>query len=214
MNVADIMSKDVVSVDPETNVSKVADILFANRFHGMPITENGKLVGVVTEDDFFLKNYDEIYLPSYLHFLEENKSAENLPSEIKDKIERLLGIKVKEIMTTDCKAVNPDTNLIELMSLIKSTKFTTFPVIDTENNLVGIVTLSDVLGTVRRGSVMMKKAFEGKFKSTEAEELAKQLDYLWKEKLAIVSRKNIQIWKGAFFALVAFVIILAIFLIF
>ena len=136
-----------------------------------------------------------------------------MPTEIKDATEKLLGVKVKDIMTTDCISVHPETDLYELMGLMKKTKFTTFPVTDEGNNLVGVVTLSDVLGTVRQGTIRMKKAFEGKFKSMEAAELAKQLDYLWKEKLVIMSRKTIQIWKGAFFALVFFVIILAIFLI-
>ncbi|KKP79812.1 MAG: hypothetical protein A2271_02430 [Candidatus Moranbacteria bacterium RIFOXYA12_FULL_35_19] len=196
MKIKDIMIRDVIAVDPETTVSRVADILFTNRFHGLPIVENGKLAGIITEDDFFLKNYDEIYLPSYLRFIEENKSADNLPPEIKDKIEKLLGFKVKDIMTTDCVTVKQDMDISDFMNLVRETKFTTFPVTDMENNLVGIVALSDVLGTVREGSIQMKKAFKGKFKSMEAEELAKELDFLWKEKLVLVSKKNVSTWKG------------------
>jgi len=30
----------------------------------------------------------------------------------------------------------------------------------------------------------------------EAEELAKELDFLWKEKLVLVSKKNVGTWKG------------------
>ena len=196
MKIKDIMTTNIISADPEMAVSKVADILFTNRFHGLPIVENKKLVGIITEDDFFLKNYDKIYLPSYLRFIEENKSTDNLPSNIKNKIEKLLEIKVKDIMTTDCITVNPDMEISDFMDLVRKIKFTTFPVIDAENNLIGIVALSDVLGTVRKGSIQMKKAFKGKFKSMEAEELAKELDFLWKEKLVLVSKKNVGTWKG------------------
>ena len=73
MKIKDIMTTNIISADPEMAVSKVADILFTNRFHGLPIVENKKLVGIITEDDFFLKNYDKIYLPSYLRFIEEKK---------------------------------------------------------------------------------------------------------------------------------------------
>ncbi|PIP24258.1 MAG: hypothetical protein COX35_01715, partial [Candidatus Nealsonbacteria bacterium CG23_combo_of_CG06-09_8_20_14_all_37_18] len=128
MKIKDIMTTNIISADPEMAVSKVADILFTNRFHGLPIVENKKLVGIITEDDFFLKNYDKIYLPSYLRFIEENKSTDNLPSDIKNKIEKLLEIKVKDIMTTDCITVNPDMEISDFMDLVRKTKFTTFPV--------------------------------------------------------------------------------------
>jgi hypothetical protein len=55
------------------------------------------------------------------------------------------------------------------------------------------------LGTVRKGSIEMKKAFKGKFRNKEAEELAKELDILWQEKLVLMSRKNVRTWKGIAF---------------
>ena len=85
------MVTDVISVSPRTPISEVADLLFNNRFHGVPVVEKGKVAGIITEDDFFLKNYDEMYLPSYLRFLKENKSVDNLPDDIKDKIEDFKG---------------------------------------------------------------------------------------------------------------------------
>jgi CBS domain-containing protein len=206
MKIKEIMTSDVVSVSPSTSISEVADLIFANRFHGVPVAEKGKLVGLVTEDDFFLKNYDEMYLPAYIRFLEGNKSIDKLPEDIKNKIEKLLGIKAKDIMTTNCITVAPEMDVEELMGKIKETKFTTFPVVDERGNIIGIVTLSDVLGTVRRGSIEMKKAFKGKFRNKEAEELAKELDILWKEKLVLMSKKNVRTWKGiAFISIISFI---------
>lgn len=198
------MVTDVISVSPRTPISEVANILFTNRFHGLPVVEKGKLIGIITEDDFFLKNYDEMYLPSYIRFLKENKEVDKLPDDIKDKIEKLLGTKAEDIMTTNCLTANAEMEIEDLMKVVRETKFTTFPVTDSENNLKGIVTLSDILGTVRQGSVEMKKAFKGKFKSKKAEEIAKEIDILWKEKLIIVSKKRIRTWKGiAFISLIA-----------
>ena len=48
MKIKDIMVTNVVSVGPRTSISKVADILFSNRFHGLPIVENDKLSGIIT----------------------------------------------------------------------------------------------------------------------------------------------------------------------
>lgn len=196
MKIRDIMVTDVIYVSPKTSISEVADILFRNRFHGVPVAEKGKLVGIITEDDFFLKNYDDMYLPSYIRFIKENKVVENLPEDTKNKIEKLLGVKAKDIMTNNCLVAHPDMEIPELMKLVKETKFTTFPITDSQNNLIGIVTLADILGTVRQGSIEMRKAFKGKFKNKETEELAKELDMIWGEKLVIVSRKRVRTWKG------------------
>lgn len=193
------MVADVTTVSPKTPVSEVSDLIFNNRFHGLPVVEKGKVVGIITEDDFFLKNFDEMYLPAYIRFLKGNKAIDNLPDDIKDKIEKLLGFRAEDIMTTNCMTVHSDMEVTELMKLIRETKFTTFPVTDNENNIKGIVTLSDILGTVRRGSVEMKKAFKGKFRNKKAEEMAKEIDILWKEKLVIVSKKRIRTWKGIAF---------------
>lgn len=199
MKIKDIMVANVISVSPETPVSEVADILFNNRFHGLPVIEKEKVIGIITEDDFFLKNYDEMFLPSYIRFLKENKTVENLPDDIREKIEKLLGTKARDIMTADCLTADSEMDATELMRLVKETNFTSFPVVDGQNNIRGIVTLSDVLGTVRSGSVEMKKAFKGKFKNKAAEELSRELDILWKEKLVILSKKQIRTWKGLIF---------------
>jgi len=56
MKVKDIMTKDVIFVSPETKINKVADKLIKHRIHGVPVIKEGKLVGIITETDFFTKN--------------------------------------------------------------------------------------------------------------------------------------------------------------
>jgi len=151
MKIKDLMITEVRSVKPDASISEVADTLFRHRFHGMPVVEDGKVIGIITEDDFFLKNYDDLFLPAYIKFIRENKVAENVPAEIKDKIKRLLESKATDIMTKDCLTISPDTDVSEMMDIIKKTKFTTFPVTYDDKRLVGIVTLADILGTVKKG---------------------------------------------------------------
>lgn len=50
-----VMSKNVVSVNSETTIKDVAEILTKNEFHALPIVDNGELVGIVTTTD--LINY-------------------------------------------------------------------------------------------------------------------------------------------------------------
>ncbi|HKM14154.1 MAG TPA: CBS domain-containing protein [Candidatus Methanomethylophilaceae archaeon] len=46
-----IMKKDPISVDSKTTISEAAEIFFRERFHRLPVTEDGKLVGIITPTD-------------------------------------------------------------------------------------------------------------------------------------------------------------------
>ena len=47
-----IMIKDVASVGPDTRASEAGRILLDRKFGCLPVVENGKLVGIVTDTDF------------------------------------------------------------------------------------------------------------------------------------------------------------------
>jgi CBS domain-containing protein len=199
MRIEDIMVRDVISVTADMPVSKVADIIFQNRFHGVPVIENGKVVGIITENDFFIKGFGDLYLPSYLKFLEENGMAEKLPEADREKIIKLISAKARDIMSADCLTFDPEADIQEMIETVKKTKFTTFPVTDGEKKLVGIVTIADVIGTIRGGSremaVSMKKTVGGR----EIDRLAGDLNYAWKENFVLMSKRKVQTWKGVLF---------------
>jgi acetoin utilization protein AcuB len=204
MQVKDIMTKKVVSVDPDENIMRVADIIFKNGFHGMPVIEKGKVIGIITEDDFFLKGYDDLYLPSYIQFLKSNKVVDGLPRNIKNKIEKLIEAKAKDLMTAPCITLSPTTSISRLMALIKKTKFTTWPVTDKKNNLIGIVTLVDILGAFRGGVGEMGIAYEKSAeRKREVDFLARDVQTFWGKTYVFINKTHIRTWKGVFF--IAFV---------
>ncbi len=53
LKVKEIMTKSPDYVSPDDSVEKVAMILESKNFGGMPVVENGKLVGVITDHDIF-----------------------------------------------------------------------------------------------------------------------------------------------------------------
>jgi CBS-domain-containing membrane protein len=56
MKVADVMTSDVITVQPETSLKKVAAILAERRISGVPVVdEDAKVVGVVSEADILFK---------------------------------------------------------------------------------------------------------------------------------------------------------------
>ena len=197
MQIKQIMVTDVISVSPHDSVLAVSELIFKNRFHAVPVVENEKVVGIITEDDFFLKDYDDLFLPAYMKFLESHHATADLSSEMKEKVGKLLSAKASDIMTPDCTTVSPEMETTELMELIKKTKFTTFPVADGEKNILGIVTLSDILGTVRKGSREMEESLK-KEGAGEIGKLAKELHSNWSDNMVLISKKRVRTWQGGF----------------
>jgi CBS domain-containing membrane protein len=52
IHIMNIMKTDVVTTHPEMNVCSAISLLLENRYGCLPVVEDGKLVGIVTEADF------------------------------------------------------------------------------------------------------------------------------------------------------------------
>lgn len=46
-----VMTKKVISIQPDTNIKEVAKIFTEKEFHALPVVENDNLVGIVTTTD-------------------------------------------------------------------------------------------------------------------------------------------------------------------
>lgn len=46
-----VMAKNLISVNPNSTIKDVAEILSKREFHALPVVDNGKLVGIVTTTD-------------------------------------------------------------------------------------------------------------------------------------------------------------------
>jgi CBS domain-containing protein len=52
ISVGTIMERDVLTVDVETSAAEAAGLLSNNKFGSLPVTQDDKLVGIVTAGDF------------------------------------------------------------------------------------------------------------------------------------------------------------------
>ena len=53
VSAADIMRRAVITVDADTSVVDVARLMLTQKISGLPVVDNGKLVGMITESDIF-----------------------------------------------------------------------------------------------------------------------------------------------------------------
>ena len=51
--VTEIMTRDPLTVTPTTSMHETASLLLSNHLSGLPVVEDGKLVGIITETDVF-----------------------------------------------------------------------------------------------------------------------------------------------------------------
>lgn len=58
----DFMTSYPLSLDPDDTIGLAADIFLANKFHALPIVEDGQLVGLVTTHDLLKYGYNSRYV--------------------------------------------------------------------------------------------------------------------------------------------------------
>lgn len=191
--VKDIMIRDVVFATPGTKVVELAETMFKFGFHGLPIIEDGKIVGIITENDFFIKDSGVLFLPSYISLLKETRIADDLPEEKKKKIKTILSLEAKDIMSKDVVTVSPEMEVPELLEFMKKTRFNTLPVTDDEKNMLGLVTLVDVIGMVRQN-----RDINNLEKIRDADELVRDVHSWWKKTFVFIRKVRVRSWKFIF----------------
>lgn len=72
MQVKDVMTRNVISVEASEPILKAARLMLQNRISGLPVIDaTGKLVGIVTEGDFLRRGEigTQRHRPKWLEFL-------------------------------------------------------------------------------------------------------------------------------------------------
>ncbi|HTJ89250.1 MAG TPA: CBS domain-containing protein, partial [Acidocella sp.] len=145
MNVAALMSTNIVSVLPSTTLADAVRIMIANRVSGLPVLESdGRLVGMITEGDLLRRTEleSEGKQPSWLKvFL--------MPARVAADYVATHGRHVSEVMTPNPIAISPTTDLAEVARLMLHKHVKRLPVLEA-GRMVGIISRSDVLRALAR----------------------------------------------------------------
>ena len=146
LKVKDIMTKEIISVSPETEIANAAKILLEKRINGMPVIDAfGRLVGIICQSDLVAQQKG-IPIPSVFTLLESYiplTSIKRLDKEMK----KIAALTVKEAMTPDPVTVSLETDIEEVAKLMVDKKYHTLPVVEGDK-IVGIVGKEDVLKTL------------------------------------------------------------------
>jgi len=134
------MTREIISVRPDTTVAEAIRMMLDNRISGLPvIDEAGRLVGILTEADLLRRGETgtERHRPRWLEILMG-------PGRLAEEYVRTHGRKIGEVMTRDPVSVTPDTSLKEIVELMERRRIKRVPVLDGEAP-VGIISRADLL---------------------------------------------------------------------
>ena len=128
MNVRDCMKSPVFTVTPDTLIDNAMETMCEKHVRRLPVVENGKLVGLVTRKTIIEATPSPSTALTFwgLHY-------------------QLSCMKVRDVMITDVIVVHPDDTIKEVLVTSEKHRIGTFPVVDANGNLVGILTNTDLL---------------------------------------------------------------------
>ena len=141
----DIMTAPVITVTPDTSVKDLAALFRDKRIGGMPVVQDGKLVGIVTEGDLMALDADV----QYPHYFELFDSIIYLGSQkkFKEQLEKAAAAIVEQLMTRrdKVKTIGPDEPARAAATLMSRHHFDRVPVVDEDDAVVGLVTRHDIM---------------------------------------------------------------------
>lgn len=122
------MTVDPVTVHPENTVSEVLDLMKDNTFHRLPVTKDGKLVGLITQTTI------QANTPSHLTTLSIHEMNYLLSKTT-----------VNDIMIKKVATANPNMTMEEAADIMEKKDIGCLPVVGEANVLLGILTTGDIL---------------------------------------------------------------------
>jgi CBS domain-containing protein len=123
----EIMMGSPVTLKPEDSLSLASDVISLGRIRHIPVVDDGRLVGILTERDLIGAAASQIF-----GLKQKNKSA------------LLKSVLIKEVMKRRVVTAAPDTPIKEIAHLMADKKIGCVPIVSA-GALVGLVTTTDLL---------------------------------------------------------------------
>lgn len=141
------MTREVVTLSPDTGITEAAKLLVETGFNGMPVVdESGKVVGILCQSDLIVQQ-KKLPVPSVFTLLDSLIPLKS-PRDVEKILQRMAATTVRDAMTREPVTVRPETEIEELAALMVDKNFHTLPVVDRKGKLVGIIGKEDVLRTL------------------------------------------------------------------
>ena len=142
--VADIMTRDPIVVQRETPLTEAIKTLAERRISGLPVVDDaGHLVGIISETDLMWQE-SGVTPPAYIMFLDSVIYLKN-PATYERDLHKALGQTVGEVMSDKAISISPEKTLRDAATIMRDRGINRLPVVDTEGQVIGILTRGDIV---------------------------------------------------------------------
>lgn len=143
MLVKNWMSKEIVTVDADDSMQNAIYILQEQNIKILPVMDDKNLVGIITDRD-----------------LKKASPSDATTLDMHELLFLISKIKVRDLMKKPVYTARPDDTVEEAAALLLEKKISGLPVLDNNNQLVGIITMSDIFRVLLSLSGLGKKGIQ------------------------------------------------------
>ena len=148
--VADIMSRDVKVVAPDTLVPDAADLLAEARVGAMPVVDaDGRLVGLLRDEDLIVSEA-RLHVPTFISFLGGTLVSKREEHRFEEELRRVAGSSVADVMQAEPPTIRSDATVEDAATLMHRSEVTHVPVLDSDGRVVGMLARGDLVRFIAR----------------------------------------------------------------
>lgn len=148
LTVADIMTRNVVSIKGSTTVREMAGIFDTMRFGTLPIVDDaGNLTGIVTASDL-IEQDRPLHIPTFISLFDWVIPLGGESSLQKD-LDKITAQTASELGSTDVVTVTPSDTVSNVAEIMSNKKLHALPVLEGKK-LVGMVSRIDIIRSMNR----------------------------------------------------------------
>lgn len=137
------MTRDVITVGEDESMHDAIYTLEENRIKLLPVVENGQLTGIISDRD-----------------LKKASPFKEIISEMDEFMDLIAKIRVRDIMTKNPYVISPDHTVEEAAAILVTQRISGLPVMDKDNQLVGIITRTDIFKMLIKCTGLINKGVQ------------------------------------------------------
>lgn len=138
--VRDVMTRNVIHVRDDADITEVTNLLSENRISGLPVVDGGgRVIGVITEADVLSMagmKKEHAFRDIIRHIL-----GEPLPGHTGSK-------SLREAMSSPAITTGPESDIRDVALTIDEKRIKRLPVVDEQGRLIGLISRADIVRVI------------------------------------------------------------------
>ncbi len=148
----DIMTNDVITVNPSTTIEELSQELMKHNISGLPVVNDaGDLIGIVTENDLISQN-KRLHIPTVMRLFDAFIVLES-PGKIEKEMKKMTATTVGDICSKKVITVAEDTSAEEIATIMSEKKVHLIPVVRGKK-ILGIIGKMDLIKAITKSNAI------------------------------------------------------------